>query len=124
MIVIQMLPNELEIPLGERAKQYEGAVAVVRPFGIEEWAKITDAFGKDGVQLAALACVRQQLIRIDGLGMQNQYGKVEPFDKQNPAHWGTLPFSLIDHIFAKMYDFTGNGTARITVREDPPEASP
>lgn len=120
MIVIQTLPPELEIPLGQRSKRLEGAVAVVRPFDIEEWAKITDAFGKSGVQLAALACVRQQLIRIDGLHIQDQYGKITPFDRTNPAHWGTLPFDIIDHIFARMYAYTGEATERTTVKEDPP----
>lgn len=118
MIVIESIPDEIEIPLGTRLKRFEGAVAVVRALELEEHAAITDAFGKGGVQTAALACVRQRLVRINGLSIMDQYGKTEPFDKNKPLHWGQLPFELVDHIFAKLYGYRDSEERRVTTVPD------
>lgn len=121
-VVIQMIPDEIEIPLGERRKDFEGAVAMVRSLDIEEHAKITDGFGKGGVQTAALAIIRDRLVRIDGLGMQDRYGKVEPFDRKNALHWAQLPFEIIDHIFARLY--AARDEDRVVKPPQPPREAP
>lgn len=122
MIVLRLIPDEVEIPLGERSKDFEGAVAVVRSLDIEEHAKITDGFGKGGVQTAALAIIRDRLVRIDGLGLQDRYGKIEPFDRKNALHWAQLPFEIIDHIFARLYAARDEDRV-VKPTEPPPEAS-
>ena len=123
MIVIQLIPDEIEIPLGRKAKEFEGAVAFMRPFDLEEHAQISDDFAKGGVQTAALATVRKKLIRIDGLSIMDQYGKVTPFDKNNPLHWAQLPFAIIDYIFARAYSYRDDNEVRVVkAPEAPPNA--
>lgn len=109
MFTLPILQDELRVEL---PAPFKGVVAVVRPFDVIEGSKWADTFrGQIGTNLARATAIKDQLIRIEGLVMEEPGGAKVPYDHSNPKHWASLPQKM----FAPIYDAL---LARATVSDD------
>ncbi len=100
---LPILANELRLPLDDAG--LPGVVAVVRPLDVEEAARWHDAFGNE-MHFGSTACVKQQLIRLEGLTMYNEAGNEVPFSMKDELHFRSLPAELVTYVFTRLYERT------------------
>lgn len=85
-MLISFLPDEKFVPLDEAGEDWAGLVAVVRPLDTQELGTWADDFPTaEKMRTAAIAIVRQQLIRIDALRIGADPGV--PFDPKIELHF-------------------------------------
>lgn len=84
---ISVLPDTIRIDLSSvDAALWGGITAVVRPLGVEEFARWVDAFpGQDTVREAAGVIVKQQLVTVEPVDVGGA-----PFDPANPVHFRSV----------------------------------
>lgn len=115
MIRLSILPETIRIDLGKfetkaddaAAPEYPfaGAWAIAKPLDIDGIAKWRDAFpGADTRNVSAVACVRQQLVGIEGLAMKDAAGNDAPYDHANALHYRSLPSPLVGFIFGELLE--------------------
>lgn len=97
MLILSVLPDEARTDLGEAG--HPGLVAVWRPMDVHEQAKWADGCKGNTVGAEAkVAAVRQQLLRIEGIHVE-EGGVKAPFDPSNPKHFAALPLSIIVPVY-------------------------
>jgi hypothetical protein len=103
MYVIPALPDEIRVPCDDVG--YPGVVAVARPIDLEDKSRWADAFPNLDLTggEAATAMVKQQLIRVDGLSVQDANGAVTPYDHGNALHWRSLPMAIRTRVFNSLF---------------------
>lgn len=100
MYALPILPDEMRVPLDEAG--LAGVVAVLRPLDVEEQAKWNDAFpGQKERNTAAVALVRQQLLRLEGLEFVQGDQRVS-YDRDNPLHFRSLPTDAVAEMYGRL----------------------
>lgn len=93
-MLLAILPSEERTDLGEAG--FPGLTAVWRPMSLTEKAAWFDhCKGDIDTADAKVHAVRQQLLRVDGLEVEDLDGARAPLDPANPAHFGALPMGLV-----------------------------
>ena len=108
---LTVLPETIRYPLAEYADDDGGhpyadadppLVAVYRPLSVEALAAWGDAWRLDELpRQAIVALVRQQLVTIEGLVMEDG-GTEMPYEHGNPRHFASLPFAIVHAIYRQL----------------------
>lgn len=93
-MLLAILPDEARTTLGEAG--HPSLTAVWRPMSLTDKAAWFDLCeGNVDTAIAKVRAVRLQLLRIEGLEVENAEAQRVPFDPKEDKHFAVLPMSII-----------------------------